>query len=135
MTNQLLQTLHIVSIGIVVLYIFKVLLSYFRTHLILYLSRRIDVQLMLGYYRHVVGLPMNFFETRKIGEIISRFMDASKIREALSTITITLMIDTVMVFLGGILLYVQSSTLFIVTLLLIPIYIGVIFCFINPIRL
>ncbi|EOO71539.1 peptidase domain-containing ABC transporter [Bacillus mycoides] len=131
-TNQLLQTLHIVSIGIVVLYIFKVLLSYFRTHLILYLSRRIDVHLMLGYYRHVVGLPMNFFETRKVGEIISRFTDASKIREALSTITITLMIDTVMVFLGGILLYVQSSTLFVVTLLLIPFYIGVIFLFHKP---
>ena len=59
-TNQLMQTLHIVSIGIIFLYIFKVLLSYFRTHLIMYLSRRIDIQLMLGYYRHVVGLPMNF---------------------------------------------------------------------------
>ncbi|PFD11061.1 MULTISPECIES: peptidase domain-containing ABC transporter [Bacillus cereus group] len=131
-TKQLLQTLHIVSIGIVILYIFKVLLSYFRTHLILYLSRRMDIQLMLGYYHHVVGLPMNFFETRKVGEIISRFMDASKIREALSTITITLMIDTVMVLLGGILLYVQSSTLFVVTLLLIPFYIGVIFLFHKP---
>ncbi|MDR4987117.1 bacteriocin ABC transporter ATP-binding protein [Bacillus cereus] len=132
LTNQLLQTLHIVSIGIIILYIFKVLLSYFRTHLILYLSRRIDIQLMLGYYRHVVGLPMNFFETRKVGEIISRFMDASKIREALSTITVTLMLDTVMVTLGGILLYTHNATLFGVTLLLIPFYIGIIFAFHKP---
>lgn len=65
MTKQLLQTLHIVSIGIVILYIFKVLLSYFRTHLILYLSRRMDIQLMLGYYHHVVGLPMNFLKPEK----------------------------------------------------------------------
>lgn len=64
-TNQLMQTLHIVSIGIIFLYIFKVLLSYFRTHLIMYLSRRIDIQLMLGYYRHVVGLPMNFLKQEK----------------------------------------------------------------------
>ncbi len=131
-TNQLLQTLHIVSIGIIILYIFKVLLSYFRTHLILYLSRRIDIQLMLGYYRHVVGLPINFFETRKIGEIISRFMDASKIRDALSTITVTLMIDTVMVTLGAILLYIHSPVLFGFTLLLIPFYIGIIFAFHKP---
>lgn len=131
-TNQLLQTLHIVSIGIVILYIFKVFLSYFRTHLILYLSRRIDIQLMLGYYRHVVGLPMNFFETRKVGEIISRFMDASKIRDALSTITVTLMIDTVMVTLGAVLLYIHSPVLFGVTLLLIPFYIGIIFAFRKP---
>lgn len=131
-TNQLIQSLHIISIGVIILYIFKVLLSYFRTHLILYLSRRIDVQLVLGYYRHVVNLPMNFFETRKVGEIISRFMDAGKIREALSTITITLMIDTVMVMLGAILLYTHSPMLFAITLLLIPFYIGVIFVFHKP---
>lgn len=131
-TNELIQTLHILSIGIIVLYIFKVLLFYFRTHLILYLSRRIDIKLMLGYYRHVVGLPMNFFETRKVGEIISRFMDASKIRDALSTITVTLMIDTLMVILGSVLLYVHSPTLFGVTLLLIPFYIGILVVFHKP---
>ncbi|UOX99357.1 peptidase domain-containing ABC transporter (plasmid) [Bacillus cereus] len=131
-TSQLINTLHIVSIGIILLYIFKSLLSYFRTHLILYLSRRMDIELMLGYYRHVVGLPMNFFETRKVGEIISRFMDASKIRDALSTITVTLMIDTVMVMLGAIMLYVHNSILFGVTLLLIPFYIGIIFVFHKP---
>lgn len=131
-TSQLLQTLHIVSIGVIMLYVFKVILSYIRAHLILYLSRRIDVQLMLGYYRHVVGLPMNFFETRKVGEIVSRFMDASKIRDALSTITVTLMIDTLMVILGTILLYIQSPMLFSVTLLLIPFYIGGILIFHKP---
>lgn len=47
-------------------------------------------------------------------------MDASKIREALSTITVTLMIDTVMVMLGAILLYSHSPILFGVTLLLVP---------------
>ncbi|MFN6593110.1 peptidase domain-containing ABC transporter [Bacillus sp. TD10] len=130
--NQLIHTLHVISIGIIILYIFKVLLSYFRTHLILYLSRRIDIQLMLGYYRHVIDLPMNFFETRKVGEIISRFTDASKIRDALSTITVTLMIDTLMVMLGAILLYMHSPMLFGVTLLLIPFYIGIIFAFHKP---
>ena len=63
--NQLIQSLHIISVGVIVLYIFKVLLSYFRTHLILYLSRRIDVQLVLEYYRHVINLPMNFLKPEK----------------------------------------------------------------------
>lgn len=132
--NQLIQSLHIISIGVIVLYIFKVLLSYFRTHLILYLSRRIDVRLVLEYYRHVINLPMNFFETRKVGEIISRFMDAGKIRDALSNVTITLMIDTVMVLLGAILLYAHSPMLFGITLFLIPFYIGIILAFHKPYR-
>ena len=131
-TNQLFQTLHVVSLGIIILYIFKVLLSYFRTHLILYLSRRIDIKLMLGYYRHVVELPLNFFETRKVGEVFSRFMDAGKIRDALSTITVTLMIDTLMVVMGAILLYVHNSILFGITLLLVPLYICIIILFHKP---
>ncbi|MCM3737940.1 peptidase domain-containing ABC transporter [Bacillus cytotoxicus] len=128
-TNQLMHTLHIISIGVIILYIFKVLLSYFRTHLILYFSRRIDIQLMLGYYRHVVRLPMNFFETRKVGEIISRFMDAGKVRDALSTTTITLMIDTLMVILGAVLLFMQSTMLFGVTLALVPFYVITVLAF------
>ncbi len=68
----------------------------------------------------------------KWGEIISRFIDASKIRDALSTVTVTLMIDTVMVTVGAILLYIHSPILFGVTLLLIPFYISIIFAFHKP---
>ncbi|MGE7431487.1 peptidase domain-containing ABC transporter [Bacillus thuringiensis] len=128
-TENLNHTLTYLSIGIIVLYIFKVLLELFRSHLILYLSRRLDIKLMFGYYKHVLSLPMNFFETRKVGEIISRFQDAAKIREALATTTLTVMIDTTMVIAGSILLYTQSSTLFYITALHVPIYILIIWMF------
>lgn len=128
-TDNLKHTLTYLSIGIIVLYIFKVLLELFRSHLILYLSRRLDIKLMFGYYKHVLSLPMNFFETRKVGEIISRFQDAAKIREALATTTLTVMIDTIMVIAGSILLYTQSSTLFFITALHVPIYILIIWMF------
>lgn len=128
-TENLKHTLTYLSIGIIVLYIFKVLLELFRSHLILYLSRRLDIKLMFSYYKHVLSLPMNFFETRKVGEIISRFQDAAKIREALATTTLTVMIDTIMVIAGSILLYTQSSTLFFITALHVPIYILIIWMF------
>ncbi|GAB6767262.1 peptidase domain-containing ABC transporter [Bacillus cereus] len=128
-TENLKHTLTYLSIGIIVLYNFKVLLELFRSHLILYLSRRLDIKLMFGYYKHVLSLPMNFFETRKVGEIISRFQDAAKIREALATTTLTVMIDTIMVIAGSILLYTQSSTLFFITALHVPIYILIIWMF------
>lgn len=47
-------------------------------------------------------------------------MDTSKIREALSSSTITLLVDTFMVILGGILLYIQSPLLLLITLIFIP---------------
>jgi ABC-type bacteriocin/lantibiotic exporter with double-glycine peptidase domain len=63
-----MKTLTTLSIGIIVLNIFKVILNAFRTHLLLYLSQKLDIALLLGYYRHVLELPMNFFGTRKVGE-------------------------------------------------------------------
>lgn len=126
------KTLHIVSIGIITLYIFKVVLSAFRTHLLLYLSNKLDVYLILGYYSHVINLPMNFFGTRKVGEILSRLIDASKVREAISSAALTIMIDTLMLIAGAFILYFQSSFLFGITLILIPIYFFIVWAFRRP---
>lgn len=110
--NNLKGTLHVISIAFLLLYIFQCILNLFRSHLLLYLSQKLDISLILGYYNHVLGLPMNFFRTRKVGEIVSRFMDASKIREAISSATLTVMIDSFMVFGGGVILFLQSRLLF-----------------------
>lgn len=129
---NLLKTLHIISIGIIVLTIFKVVLSAFRSHLLLYLSQKLDISLILGYYQHVLKLPMNFFGTRQTGEIISRLMDASKVRDAISGATLTIMIDILMVIAGGVILYMQSAFLFGVTAILIPLYLVIVWTFHKP---
>lgn len=132
--NNLVKTLHIVSIGIILLNIFKLTLNAFRSHLLLHLSQRLDIPLILGYYRHVLELPMNFFSTRKVGEIISRFMDASKIRDAISGATLTIMIDTLMAIAGGIMLYTQNAFLFGIALIIVILYGAIVFVFNKPIR-
>jgi ATP-binding cassette subfamily B protein len=132
--NNLMKTLHIVSVGIILLSVFKLLLNAFRSHLLLYLSQKLDISLILGYYSHVLQLPMNFFGTRKVGEIISRFMDASKVREAISGATLTIMIDTLMAIAGGIILYYQSSFLFAIAFIMVIAYAIIVFSFNKPIR-
>lgn len=126
------KTLHILSLGIIVLYLFKTLLDAFRSHLLLFLSQKLDISLILGYYHHVLKLPMSFFGARKTGEIISRLMDASKVRDAISSAALTIMIDILMVIAGGVILYSQSAMLFGVTLLLIPLYIALVWGFHKP---
>ncbi len=132
--NGLVKTLNMLSIGIIVLYIFKVLLNAFRTQLLLYLSQNIDIPLMLGYYNHVIELPMNFFDTRKVGEIISRFNDAARIREAISGATLTIMIDTLMVIVGGAILYSQNHMLFGITLIPVVLYAIIVWVFNNSLK-
>ncbi len=129
LSNALRKTLHIISLGVILLNLFKVLLGAVRSHLLLYLSQKLDIALLLGYYNHVIELPMNFFGTRKVGEIISRFNDASKVRDAISGATLTIMIDTLMAIAGGIILYMQNSTMFGVTLFVLLFYFVIVFSF------
>lgn len=132
--NNLSKTLHVVSIGIILLNLFKIVLNAFRAHLLLYLSQKLDISLILGYYNHVLQLPMNFFGTRKVGEIISRFMDASKVREAISGATLTIMIDTLMAIAGGVILYTQNASLFAIALIMVVLYGIIVFSFNKPVR-
>ena len=123
------STLHIISIGVILLYLFQVLLGAFRSHLLLYLSQKLDIALLLSYYRHVLSLPMNFFGTRKVGEIVSRFNDATHVREAISGATLTIMIDTIMVIAGGVILFNQNAYMFGVSLVVVVVYFIIVFCF------
>ena len=68
---------------------------------------------MLRYFNHVLHLPMNFFSTRKSGEIISRFLDATKIIDALANATLSLFLDASMVLLiGTALFFTKPSFIF-----------------------
>lgn len=130
----LMKTLHILSIGAIGLYIFQIILSGFRAHLLLYLSQKLDIALLLGYYEHVLRLPMNFFGTRKVGEIISRFQDAGHVRDAISGATLTIMIDTLMVIVGGLILYMQDSLLFGAAFISIIFYAIIVFSFNSALK-
>ena len=78
-------------------YIVNAFVSLIRYQASLNLSLKIDMSFMKDYYKHVLNLPIKFYETRKSGEILSRFSDISYIREALSSVTITLLVDTLMI--------------------------------------
>jgi ATP-binding cassette subfamily B protein len=134
LVNREYKTLHIVCTAFIILGIFKILFNAFRTHLLTILSQNIDMSLILGFYKHMVHLPMNFFDNRKVGEITSRFMDSSKVREAVSGVTLVLMIDTIMAVAGGIILYLENPYLFLITLSIIIIYAAIVYMFNKPLR-
>lgn len=132
--NNSSQKLLLVSMAMLVLVVFKVLTEFLRRILFIYMAQNIDIPLLLGYYNHVINLPMKFFGTRKVGEIISRFNDGCKIRDAISSATLTLMIDVLMAIVGGIILYIQSSKLFFICSVPIVLYLILVFGFKNKLE-
>ncbi|VGU99209.1 Bacteriocin processing peptidase / Bacteriocin export ABC transporter [Streptococcus pyogenes] len=130
--NQLKSTLGIISIGLIITYILKQMMSFSRDYLLTVLSQRLSIDVILSYIRHIFELPMSFFVTRRTGEIISRFTDANAIIDALASTILSLFLDvSILSIVGGVLL-VQNTNLFLLSLISIPIYIIIIFTFMKP---
>lgn len=119
-------------IGFLVLGITQIGLSAIRQHMLLYLSQKIDIPLLLGYFKHVYKLPMKFFTTRKVGDILTRFSDAFTIKNILTSVSLSLIMDIVLAAVSAVILYIMNSTLFIVVLILTIISAVLIYAFKGP---
>lgn len=120
--NGTFTTLSILAIGLLIAYVFNSIFSYGQQFLLNVLGQRLSIDLNLQYIRHIFELPMEFFTTRKTGEITSRFSDASRIIDALASTVISLFLDLSIVILMGVILAVQNMTLFLITVASLPLY-------------
>lgn len=111
--NTLLLTVLIFSMVSIV----STVVDYERQYVLLYLSQKIDIPLMLGYFRHIYKLPMKFFATRKTGDIITRFSDAGTIKSVFTGIALSLALDVCMAVISGIVLFNMNAKLFSIILL------------------
>lgn len=118
--------------AVFVLYIARFAIQFFRGKLLLLMSRKINLPLMLGYYDNVVDLKMEFFDNHQIGDLLTRFNDATKVQEALASVTLTLMIDVPMVLICGCILFRQSGELFAVIIAILVLYVAVTALYIHP---
>lgn len=115
--------------------IFQILISAFRQHILLFLSRKIDMPLLLGYYKHILSLPMNFFSTRKTGDILTRFQDAAAIKEIFTGVSLSLVIDIGLAIMTGAVLYFLNSKLFTIIVIMLIISIILIYAFKLPYKI
>lgn len=130
--EQVKNTLSIVSVGLVIVYILQQLISYAQEYLLLVLGQRLSIDVILSYIKHVFRLPMSFFATRRTGEIVSRFTDANSIIDALASTILSIFLDVSIIIIVSIVLFSQNINLFFISLLALPIYTVIILSFMKP---
>ena len=130
--NQTSSTLSVVSICLVIVYALQQILSFAQDYLLIVLGQRLSIDVILSYIKHIFNLPMSFFATRRTGEIVSRFTDANSIIDALASTTISIFLDISMMLMISIILFLQNSNLFFISLLGLPIYALIIIAFMKP---
>jgi ATP-binding cassette, subfamily C, bacteriocin exporter len=91
-----------------------------RQYLVAPVGRKVNLTFMAGYARHILGLPLRFFEMRQVGEILSRVNDAAKVREAISGTTLTAVVDSTLVVLLVVVLWLYDGPLALMATAFVP---------------
>lgn len=123
LVRQEKRLLNALGIGMVLVLLFKVLFGALRQYLLAHVGRKVDLALISGYARHLLHLPLSFFETRRVGEILSRVHDAGKVREAISGTTTTAVVDGVLVVILLAVLWLYDWPLALVSTAFVPLLI------------
>ncbi len=114
--------LNLLSVGMLVILLFQIFIGGAKTILMLRTGQLIDARLILGYYKHLLRLPQRFFDTMRVGEIISRINDAVKIRAFINDTAVSLVVNVFIVLFSFGLMFIYSWKLALIMAVVIPLY-------------
>lgn len=120
-----LTTLDILVLGLAVVSVFEAVLGALRTHVFAHTTNRIDVELGARLYKHLMGLPIAYFEARRAGDSVARVRELENIRNFLTGSALTLVVDLLFAFVFVAVMFIYSATLTFIVLASFPIYIGI----------
>ncbi|XZF61407.1 MAG: ABC transporter transmembrane domain-containing protein [Gloeotrichia echinulata DVL01] len=113
-------TLTAVGLGLLMFNLFRVAMTGLRQYLLDHTANRIDLALIVGFIRHTLRLPLNFFESRYVGDIISRVQENRKIQRFLSGEALSILLDLLTVFIYVGLMFWYSWKMALLVLVIIP---------------
>ncbi|MFT4016358.1 MAG: peptidase domain-containing ABC transporter [Agriterribacter sp.] len=116
------RLLNLLSVAMIAILIFSVVIGYYKSLFALRTGQSIDARLILGYYKHLLKLPQRFFDTMRVGEIISRVNDAVKIRMFVNDISLNLVVNVLIIAFSIAVMFLYYWKLALIMLLIIPVY-------------
>ena len=111
LVNYAVQTLHVLTVGIVVALIFDALLNYLRSYLLLHATSKIDIRVATRTFGHLLRLPIDFFEHSTAGVLTKHMQQTSQIREFLTGSLFRTLLDSTALFIFLPLLFFYSVPL------------------------
>jgi ATP-binding cassette subfamily B protein RaxB len=116
------QLLSVLCLGFLVVVLFQGAVTGLRGWILTWISARISTQWKTNLFHHLLRLPMDYFEKRHVGDVLTRFASIEAIQHTLTTSFVTAILDGVTGLLVLILLAVYSASLTGIILLVFGIY-------------
>jgi subfamily B ATP-binding cassette protein HlyB/CyaB len=118
-----LTTLDVLVIGLVAVSVFESVLAGLRTYVFAHTTNRIDVELGARLFRHLVALPVAYFEARRTGDSVARVRELENIRNFLTSSALTLVIDLFFTFVFLAVMFYYSPFLTWIVIASFPFYV------------
>ena len=125
LVHRSLSTLDVLVIGLVAISIFETVLGILRTYLFSHTTNRIDVELGARLFRHLLALPIAYFQARRVGDSVARVRELENIRNFLTSSALTLVIDLLFTFVFLAVMFFYSPLLTWIVLGAFPLYIAI----------
>src|SRR6516162_557602 len=120
-----LSTLDVLVIGLVTISVFETILGIMRNYIFAHTTNRIDVELGARLFRHLLALPIGYFQARRVGDSVARVRELENIRNFLTSSALTLVIDLVFTFVFLAVMCAYSPLLTWIVLGAFPLYIAI----------
>ena len=115
-------TLDVIAIGLLAVTVFEVVLTALRTYVFSHTSSRIDVELGARLFRHLLALPLAYFQARRVGDSVARIRELETIRSFLTGNAITLVLDLVFSVVFLVVMFYYSGWLTLIVVISLPSY-------------
>ncbi|MGD0720170.1 MAG: type I secretion system permease/ATPase [Roseiarcus sp.] len=125
LVHRSLGTLDVIVIGLVAIAAFETVLGALRTYLFAHTTNRIDVELGARLFRHLLALPIAYFQARRVGDSVARVRELENIRNFLTSSALTLVIDLFFTFVFLLVMFLYSPLLTAIVVASFPFYIGI----------
>ncbi len=134
LVHNTLATLQVLAFGFVAVSLWEVAFGWLRTRLYSETCQKIDVELGAKLFRHLLGLPLSYFEGRRVGDTAMRVRQLETVRQFLTNASMSVLIDPIFVIVFLAVMWIYSSTLFLITMITLPAYVAVAALLTKPMR-
>lgn len=134
LVHRSMATLNVIIVGLLVVSLWEVLLGGLRTWLFSHTTTRVDAELGSQLFRHLLSLPLSYFESRRVGDSVARVRELENIREFLTSNAVTLVIDLLFTAVFLAVMYVYSPLLTGVVIVSMVAYGAISMAFTAPLR-
>jgi subfamily B ATP-binding cassette protein HlyB/CyaB len=122
LVNHALKTLNVIAIGLICATVFEAVLTGIRAFVFAHTSSKIDVELGARLFRHLLALPLAYFQARRVGDSVARIRELENIRSFLTSNAMTLVMDMAFSFIFLAVMLWYSAWLTLIVVLSIPLY-------------